>query len=407
MPLYSLDFPESVVSDRFPSIADGSHTGLDLSADFTIEFWYKETDSVTKTDMTIVGKTNSTGTKKHPYRVYLGDGNEEIWVVAAEGSGGGATNQNRKSWAMATLDDGNWHHIAITFDANNGDEATQFELFLDTVSQGNGTTEAGDNDEVISLYNSDEDFSVGGDTDLSNDLRGARLFDIRVWSDVRTSGEISTNYLTRVGASEPGLVSNWVSGTAAESREANGDTILDRHTNSNDLPIPEVAAASVVGYAADWPPGYSAAGESDSDAYEVPFPTIYTSVINSGRAAYEAALGGTIAVTPDTTPPVISNFSPATGTELPARDTPISFDVTDLDPGLQLVVVTLKYSSLPETFVVYDGSKFVEPFNTTGSTMTAITNGYRFTVAPRTQWLGDPEFFAYAVDQAGNLEGVP
>lgn len=110
----------------------------------------------------------------------------------------------------------------------------------------------------------------------------------------------------------------------------------------------------------------------------------------------------------DTTPPVIANVDPTSGTQLPSRAAPISFDVTDVDPGVQVVIVTVKYATRPETQVVYNGSDFVTPFNSAGSQVTAITNGYHFQVTPENQWLGDiDQFFVYAIDIAGNVEGLP
>ena len=111
---------------------------------------------------------------------------------------------------------------------------------------------------------------------------------------------------------------------------------------------------------------------------------------------------------PDTTPPVISNVDPAPGTQLPNRSAALTLDITDIDPGVQVVILTVKYATRPETQVVYNGSDFITPFNSAGSQVTAITNGYRFQITPENQWLGDIEqFFVYAIDIAGNVEGLP
>jgi len=91
---------------------------------------------------------------------------------------------------------------------------------------------------------------------------------------------------------------------------------------------------------------------------------------------------------------------------LPSRDTPITFDVEDATPGLRMVVITVRYVTIPGTFVVHDGTQFQYPFDSAESERVATATGYSFTVLPRGGWPGDiAELFVYAVDQAGNLEG--
>lgn len=110
----------------------------------------------------------------------------------------------------------------------------------------------------------------------------------------------------------------------------------------------------------------------------------------------------------DETAPVISGITPAPGTQLASRNAPIQFDVTDLAPGVSLVLITAKLSTRKETQLVYNGSSFVAPYISDGSTVVAITNGFRFTVQPESQWLGDiEELFVYAVDSVGNVEDLP
>lgn len=110
----------------------------------------------------------------------------------------------------------------------------------------------------------------------------------------------------------------------------------------------------------------------------------------------------------DTVAPVITNVSPPSGTQLSSRSAPVEFDVTDVDPGLRLVIVTVKYTTRTETQLVFDGSVFVAPFASSESLTTIITDGYHFKITPENQWLGDiQEFFVYAIDKSGNLEGLP
>ena len=110
----------------------------------------------------------------------------------------------------------------------------------------------------------------------------------------------------------------------------------------------------------------------------------------------------------DENPPTVTNVSPASGTTLATASTPVSFDVTDLDPGVLAVLVTVKFANRKETQVVYDGSKFVAPYDTDGSSVTPITDGFSFVIQPDGQWLGDIEqMFVYAIDANGNLGALP
>jgi hypothetical protein len=86
-----------------------------------------------------------------------------------------------------------------------------------------------------------------------------------------------------------------------------------------------------------------------------------------------------------------------------ARVTPVVIDVTDVSPGLQRVVMWVRYSDTPYTMVVYDGTNFLWPFDTTTSTKVAVANGYRFTVLPRDGWpSANLEWHVGAVDSSGN-----
>lgn len=111
----------------------------------------------------------------------------------------------------------------------------------------------------------------------------------------------------------------------------------------------------------------------------------------------------------DGTAPTITNVSPPTGTEMPSRNTPVTFTVEDVSPGLQMVLVTLRYVQRPGTFVVHDGTVFRYPFDSGTSERVATVDGYDYTVLPRGGWLDDiDELRVLAFDDAGNVaESTP
>lgn len=102
------------------------------------------------------------------------------------------------------------------------------------------------------------------------------------------------------------------------------------------------------------------------------------------------------------TAPVISNITPAAGSQLATVRTPVVFDVTDVDPGVQLVVAKLKYAGSDLEHVVWDGSAFTTAW-VARSTRTIIANGFRFSILPAAGWTRNiSEIDVIAIDGAGN-----
>jgi hypothetical protein len=111
------------------------------------------------------------------------------------------------------------------------------------------------------------------------------------------------------------------------------------------------------------------------------------------------AAGGYVApvvVTP--IPPAISNVLPTPGTPVAVTD-PISFDVTDLD-GFRSILVGAKFGGVLIEELVYNGTSFTAPY-ATGSTCTAIANGFHFSLARFDGWPGSPTITPYAFDTTG------
>lgn len=106
------------------------------------------------------------------------------------------------------------------------------------------------------------------------------------------------------------------------------------------------------------------------------------------------------APTPDTTPPVVSGFDPAAGTQI-ARSQPIEFDVTD-DSGAFariFVVAWFKLTGIQE--VIHDGTGFVG-FYTVSSSRVVITDGFRYTVLRSGGWTEAPTIRVFPIDSSGN-----
>ena len=102
----------------------------------------------------------------------------------------------------------------------------------------------------------------------------------------------------------------------------------------------------------------------------------------------------------DPNPPVIASFVAPT-----TRSGAVTFQVTDLNPGLRLVQIWLKFTHDARTELVYNGTQFLPRFS---GTVTPIANGLAFSVTQNGGWDGDAElFWIQAVDQHGNVEALP
>ena len=116
---------------------------------------------------------------------------------------------------------------------------------------------------------------------------------------------------------------------------------------------------------------------------------------------FDDASGGT---SKDTTPPTITKVSPVAfdADYAVARVTPIVVDITDATPGLGTIVVTKADS------VVYFGSP-VAAYGVayTGSSIVAITNGYRLSFYPTAGWdSGALALTVVAIDGDGNMASL-
>ena len=219
---HSLDLESS--SSQYASITDGSQTGLDVSADISIEAWIKlESEPGANGRYGIVSKYDDNN--KRSWIVYIseqaGTGVQRLQAIFSDD--GTYTDGHRFDYRDANIDfqAGQWYHIAVTFDIS----VPQCYMYINgtqyspTILQG---TTIGAN-----LYNTDAPFIIGA---RYNNAVLDRFFDglideVRVWSDVRTAQEISDNYLKELTGSEANLVGYW---------KFNND-YLDETSNNNDL----------------------------------------------------------------------------------------------------------------------------------------------------------------------------
>ena len=103
--------------------------------------------------------------------------------------------------------------------------------------------------------------------------------------------------------------------------------------------------------------------------------------------------------------PQIVIVSPAPGvipgTYAQAVNTPLVFEVTDITPDLQDVIMWASFDGGGNAEMVANGGDFFARY-ATGSSRTAIGNGYRYTVFRQGGWPADIRLDVRAFDATGN-----
>ena len=100
----------------------------------------------------------------------------------------------------------------------------------------------------------------------------------------------------------------------------------------------------------------------------------------------------------DVTPPTLTVVSPPAGGSIQPGEAFV-VDVTD-NVGIRLLAITVELGSTHEVVWLRDA---FGPSYVGRSSRTAITDGYRYTIARAGGWNASPTFHVEAVDVGGNL----
>jgi len=137
--------------------------------------------------------------------IFSTDDTHNIWSMINEHGNGYVrveiTNDgtNFKQYDSSILiNDGNWHHIAYSYDTTND----TLKLYIDGVED---TTVTKNHDVDISSFSFNDKIKLGVSRDESSRLNGM-VDDFRVWSTARTQEQISSNYTKQLDGNESGLI---------------------------------------------------------------------------------------------------------------------------------------------------------------------------------------------------------
>ena len=208
-----------VQTDTTNYLDGGDLADLDFGAtqDFTIEFMMKHSGGAQGTKV-VLGKRTNTSSAGGWNVVF----NESAGVLAVRISDG--TNENEQNLTTDIIpNDGAWHHVAMTVDRTGDLMRAYVDTVEDTaagspwdISLVTGALDAGSNAFRV--------FANGGGTEI---WENGMVDEVRIWDDVRTAGEISTNYQSELDMTQTqtNLIHYW---------QMNGDvggavtTIADR-----------------------------------------------------------------------------------------------------------------------------------------------------------------------------------
>jgi len=176
-------------SSQYASIADGVQSGLDITGDMTIEFWYQFESHVAA--HTFVQKYLSAGDQRS-YSVAW-NGTDLSISLAPDGING---TTKTTTW---TPTDATWYHIAVVYTASAG--TAQF--YINGIEQGSLLTAL-----PTSIHSGSADVYVGTNNAAGGYADGI-LDDLRIWTVARTKDELINNRHKTLAGTESGLVAYW------------------------------------------------------------------------------------------------------------------------------------------------------------------------------------------------------
>ncbi len=203
---------------------------FEFRTDYSVEAWV----NTTATTGMIVSKWDA------------GDGNSTFSLQLSSGRPWASNNEAPFSFiSTRTINDGNWHHIAVTYDLS----ATTLTMYVD------GLLDITNSSAGVNGTQNDFDITLGAEPDGGTPLDGT-IDEVRIWNDVRTEEELALNMNHELSGSETGLIAyyNFDQGTAGGSNGA-FTSLPDESTNSNTGTLSNFA---LTGSSSNYLTGFSA-----------------------------------------------------------------------------------------------------------------------------------------------------
>ncbi|MCT4624153.1 MAG: T9SS type A sorting domain-containing protein [Schleiferiaceae bacterium] len=185
-------------------------SGPSGTANRTVEAWIKTSNSQSQQQILVDWGTMSTGNRFTLNIINFGKLRIEI--------GGNGFN------STATVADGQWHHVAVTYD--NG-AATKAKLYID------GVLDASNNFTVAMNTNSTGPIILGRRNDMINYYQGM-MDEVRIWNFAKTASEIQAGMNNTACGSTNGLVAYYTFNHGTAQGNNAGVTTLTDYAGTND-----------------------------------------------------------------------------------------------------------------------------------------------------------------------------
>lgn len=170
---YAADFEDT--NTEYLSITDAAQTGLDITGDFSFNFWINFESDPSGTSPVPIGKYGGAGN-----RAYLLQYQVSGWRVVISTNG---TAEGVSATVTHSVSTGTWYNIGATYDVSAG----TLEVFVNGSSIGTGTGGP------TSIANTAGDFNLGRNPAGGNYLDGL-LDQVGVWTKLLSSTEMTDLY---------------------------------------------------------------------------------------------------------------------------------------------------------------------------------------------------------------------
>lgn len=216
----SVEGNTGVQTDTTNYLDGGDIAAFDFGAsqDWSVEFWAQHSGGSSPANRTIVGKKTFAG---QGWEVYVQESTGNIYLSLDDGS-----TSNSFIVSGGLPNDATWYHFAYTVDRS----ADELGIYIDAVEV------SGSPFDISALTGAFDAgttaFRVFDNANNGQHWDNGLIDEVRVWDDVRTANEISTNYLSELTGSEANLIGYWkMNGIDG----ASVTTVTDDSPNSNTL----------------------------------------------------------------------------------------------------------------------------------------------------------------------------
>ena len=240
-------------SNQFFQLADGSQTGLDFTSTYTLMGWLKFESIPSAGNLFILIAKNGTPEQGRGYW-FLIDNTGGVITLRAQAHDN--TNRDVYEWPFqvsgTAMGLSQYYHVAVTCDVSQASAST-FVLYINGISQGNGSAVASDN--VSSIHNNTAPFIVGGNPATAAQAYDGDMDEVKVFNTVLTPTQV-LDEMRKGDSSATGLQGYWKLDNDATDETSNNNDLTETNTPTYATTVPFTARGSTNRYYAGAGDGY-------------------------------------------------------------------------------------------------------------------------------------------------------